>query len=93
MGLQEKFIFRVYFYEATVLVFAGSLMGTLVGTGLSFTMTLQYSTFVGMPTVFYFPLGPLFSIFLLSLICALASTYAPVRDLLKHRPISVLLRQ
>lgn len=40
LGLTKRQIYRIYFYEAVILVFSGALMGTTIGTFLSFTMVL-----------------------------------------------------
>ena len=91
-GLRSRNLYRVYLYEALVLVFAGSLTGAVVGTLLSFTMVLQYSQFAGVPTAFYFPLGQLAWILCLSLLCATLSTLGPVRALLSQ-PIAHMISQ
>jgi putative ABC transport system permease protein len=91
LGVTTRQTYRLYFYEALILVFSGALLGTSIGTFLSFTMTLQYSSFVGMPTAFYFPIWHLLLIFLTSLLCALLSTFAPARSILQ-RPVAATLR-
>lgn len=40
LGLKAKELKRLYFYEALIMVFAGSILGICVGTILSFTMVL-----------------------------------------------------
>ena len=82
VGITTYALQRIYFYEALILVFAGTLLGSIVGTFISFTMVLQYSQFVGMPTAFFFPFSQLLWIFVISLICAGLSTVGPTRSLL-----------
>ena len=84
IGLLANDLYRVYLFEALIVVLSGAIIGITVGTLLSFTMILQYSQFVGMPTAFFFPSGQLAWIFLLSLVCAVVSTFGPVRTLLKN---------
>jgi ABC-type antimicrobial peptide transport system permease subunit len=55
LGFSKVRIILLYSYEAFILVMASSLLGVFVGTIAAFTMVLQFTTFVGMPTIFYFP--------------------------------------
>lgn len=55
LGFTQLRIVMLYSYEAFILVMASSILGMFVGTIAAFTMVLQFSSFAGMPTVFYFP--------------------------------------
>ena len=90
-GFTKKRVYLLYIYEAFILVLSSSLLGILIGTIVGFTMTLQQILFTEIPLVFYFPWQQFLLILGLSLLCALASTFAPTRDLLK-REISAIFR-
>ena len=55
LGFSKIRIIILYAYEAFILVMASSLLGVFVGTITAFTMVSQFTTFVGMPSIFYFP--------------------------------------
>lgn len=90
-GFTKKRVYLLYIYEAFILVLSSSLLGIFIGTIVGFTMTLQQILFTEIPLVFYFPWQQFLLILGLSLLCALASTFAPTRDLLK-REISAIFR-
>ena len=58
---------------------ASSLLGVFVGTITAFTMVLQFTSFVGMPTIFYFPWAQLIGIFIAGILCAGMSTIGPTK--------------
>ena len=80
----------LYSYEAFILVMASSILGVFVGTVGAFTMVMQYTTFVGMPTIFYFPTVQLLVVFITATVCALLSTVGPTRDIVKHKIAHIL---
>lgn len=90
-GLTKKRIYLLYIYESFILVLSSSLLGILIGTIVGFSMTLQQALFTSIPLVFFFPWQQFLVILFLSVLCALASTFAPTRDLVK-REISAIFR-
>ena len=91
MGVTRMRIQLLYFYEALVLVFAACLLGILIGTIVAFTMKLQMDMFLNTDSDFYFPWIQTIEIFVLSLICAFASTFGPTAQLTR-KTISSIFR-
>ena len=79
LGFSKRRVIWLYTYEAFILVMASSLLGVFVGTIVAFTMVLQFSTFVEMPTVFYFPWVQVIGIFIAAIACAVLSTVGPTK--------------
>ena len=79
LGFSKSRIVMLYTYESFILVMASSLLGVFVGTVTAFTMVLQFTTFVGMPTIFYFPWLQIAGIFLAGILCAAMSSIGPTK--------------
>jgi len=90
LGFTRVRLIFLYIYEAFILVMASSILGVLVGTIAAFTMVAQFSTFAGMPTIFYFPWTQLITILIAALLCALLSTVGPTRAIVKKNVASIL---
>jgi ABC-type antimicrobial peptide transport system permease subunit len=91
MGLHKTRIYLLYIYEAFILVISSSLLGVMIGTLVGFSMTLQQILFTNIPLFFYFPWQQFIIIMGLSILCAILSTFAPTRDLLK-KEVSAIFR-
>jgi len=81
IGMKKKEITMLYVYEAFVLVFASSLFGILIGTTVSWTMTMQEILFTGLPIPFQFPFSNFYTSFLVAIVCAFLSSYTTVKVL------------
>ncbi|CDW85019.1 family protein [Stylonychia lemnae] len=90
VGLKKSRVIFLYIYEAFILVVASSLLGTLVGTAIGWSMTIQFSMFQRMPLQFFFPWKQLLVVFLIAIFCAILSTYGPVRQLMKLKIANLL---
>lgn len=77
IGFTSFRISTVYFYEALLLVFASCLLGILIGVTVGITMVVQQDLFLNLATKVYFPWKQTLEIFLLSILCAVLSTYGP----------------
>jgi ABC-type antimicrobial peptide transport system permease subunit len=91
LGMTSFNILFIYIYEAFILVFCSSLIGVIVGSILSWTMTLQRIIFTNLPLTFKLPYYQLSLILCFSLIGAILSTIFPAKSLLKKQ-ISDLIR-
>ena len=69
---------------------ASSILGVIVGTIAAFSMVAQFSTFVGLPTKFYFPGWQIFLVFVISIICALVSSIGPTQQIVAKKIASIL---
>ena len=91
IGMTNNKIFFVYLFETFILIFTASFMGLLVGTLISWTMTLQRVIFTNLPLTFSFPYYQLVSFVVLSIVGSFISTVVPVKSIL-NKKISSLIR-
>jgi len=55
LGMTKIRVKLLYFYEATILVFASCLLGIMIGIIVGYTMTLQQVLIMHKDFQFYFP--------------------------------------
>lgn len=55
MGFTKYRIKLLYFYEALVLVLSSCILGVLIGTGVGYTMLLQFNLFLNVRVPPFFP--------------------------------------
>ena len=91
IGVKKKEIILLYVYEAFVLVFSSSLFGILIGFLVGFTMTAQRSLITDLPIPYEFPWSNFFTVLIVSIFCAFASSYGPSKKIAKQK-ISIILR-
>ena len=84
VGFTKGVITKLFIYEAFILVLSSSFSGVAIGTCVGWSITMQRSMFVGMPTPFTFPKNEFFFIVTASIICAFLSTYKPSTNLMKY---------
>ena len=77
IGFSRWKIRFLYFYEAIVLVLSSCLLGVMVGMTVGYTMTLQQTLFMSITLEFFFPWQQFIVVMILSLICAIFSTFGP----------------
>eukprot|EP00163_Fabomonas_tropica_P033490 TRINITY_DN8839_c0_g1_i1.p1 TRINITY_DN8839_c0_g1~~TRINITY_DN8839_c0_g1_i1.p1 ORF type:complete len:1111 (+),score=85.28 TRINITY_DN8839_c0_g1_i1:98-3430(+) len=83
IGLTRGALTRVYIYEAFIVVFTASLLGTVIGTMVGFTMTLQRALFTLLPIAFVFPYQVLILVIIVAMVVAIMSAWAPTRRVAK----------
>ena len=91
IGFTGYRISTLYFYEALLLVLASCLLGICIGVLVGFTMVYQQDLFLNQETKFFFPWKQTLEIFVLSILCALLSTYGPALQLTR-KSISAIFR-
>ena len=77
IGITKYRVRMLYFYESLILVTSSCILGVLIGTGVGYTMLLQFNLFLGVKVPVFFPWGQFLLVMLLSLICAFLSTWGP----------------
>lgn len=104
VGTSKFWLYRVYIYEAFLLVFTSSLFGITVGTVIAFTMNIQVlqvsltnvifqqSLFQQFDLPFLFPYQLVGVVFGLSIVFSVLSSFSPIRNLLKRDIVSLLTR-
>ncbi|EAR92340.1 efflux ABC transporter, permease domain protein (macronuclear) [Tetrahymena thermophila SB210] len=92
VGLSKLKLSLIYIYESFVLVFSSCIIGTIVGMVIGYSMSMQRQLFTQMAVNFRFPKDILLSQFVISIICAFASTIMPIIHLLRQ-PVSSIIRK
>lgn len=91
IGFSKWKIRFIYFYEAIVLVLSACLMGVVVGMTVGYTMVLQQTLFMSISLEFFFPWSQFIVILVLSVICAIFSTFGPT-TVLTNKQIAAIFR-
>lgn len=91
LGMTANHILFVYVCESFILIFVSSFIGLIIGSIISWTMTMQRIIFTNLPLHFNFPYGQLIFIFITSTISGFLSTIVPARGMLRNS-ISNLIR-
>lgn len=55
IGFTKGVISKLFIYEAFILVLSSSFAGVVIGTCVGWSITMQRSMFIGMPTPLTFP--------------------------------------
>jgi len=90
VGMTKPWLYRVYVYEAFVVVFGSSLMGLLVGTLLAWAFTINQSLFTQLPLPFSFPWLLTVVVFGLSIIFSLFASLSPIYRVVSKRIINIM---
>ncbi|KAG5493177.1 hypothetical protein GH5_01917 [Leishmania sp. Ghana 2012 LV757] len=93
MGMSHFQVYRVFVWEAFILVVSSGFMGLLVGLVVAYTMQLQNVLFTQLPLPFPFPYLQLAILVVMGLVSALASSISPVAYLLGLPSITHILRR
>jgi len=89
LGLGKFPLYRIYIYEAFVLVMSSSVMGILIGTIVSYTMTLQQLLFTQLPIPFAFPWTIMFTVFACSILFSIMAAFSPIYRVLQLRVVQI----
>lgn len=89
LGVEKSWMYRIYIYEAFVLVMAASLIGILIGLLVGYTMTIQQALFTSFPLPFVFPWQILITVLVGSALFALLASYSPVRSVINRRVVQI----
>ncbi|CAG9582077.1 conserved hypothetical protein [Leishmania major strain Friedlin] len=93
LGMSHFQVYRVYVWEAFVLVVSSGVMGLIVGLVVAYTMQLQNILFTQLPLPFPFPYIQLAILVVIGLVSALASSISPVAYLLGLPSVTHILRR
>ncbi|CBZ37660.1 hypothetical protein, conserved [Leishmania donovani] len=93
LGMSHFQVYRVYVWEAFVLVVSSGVMGLIVGLVVAYTMQLQNILFTQLPLPFPFPYIQLAILVVMGLVSALASSISPVAYLLGLPSVTHILRR
>jgi ABC-type antimicrobial peptide transport system permease subunit len=91
LGMTTNQITFIYVSEAFILIFTASFMGLVIGTIISWTMTLQRIIFTNLPLTFVIPYWHILGLFIISLLGGFLSTILPAKSILR-KTISTLIK-
>jgi len=90
IGVHKFWMFRIYLYEAFILVLSSSLLGILIGFIVSYTMTIQRVLFTQLPIPFSFPYVLLAIVIGCSAVFALLASFWPARSVVKLPVVQIM---
>jgi ABC-type antimicrobial peptide transport system permease subunit len=93
MGMTRFQVYRVYVWEAFILVVSSGIVGLIVGVVVAYTMLLQQILFSQMSFPFPFPYVQLCIVVVVGVVSALASSISPVAYLLGLPSVTHILRR
>ena len=91
LGMKRRHVIFVYISEAFILILSSSIIGTIVGSIISYTMALQWGIFTNVNVAFTLPTGSIIVIVIISIIGGIFSTYIPARNML-NKSIAELIK-
>jgi ABC-type lipoprotein release transport system permease subunit len=91
LGMPKEKILFIFVAEAIVLILTSSLIGTIIGSLISYTMNLQWQVFNNINIGFSIKFSSLILIIVFSIIGGLLSTVIPAKKML-NESISELIR-
>jgi len=91
LGMNQRQIIYIYVCEAIILIFSSSIIGIIIGSFISYTMSLQWQMFTYINISYNLKLESLIMIILFSILGGILSTIVPAKNMLKT-PISQLIK-
>ena len=91
LGTKRRHVIFIYVAEAFILILSSSIIGSIIGSIISYTMALQWTIFTNVNVVFNLPVGSIILIIIFSIIGGILSTYFPAKNMLKNS-ISQLIK-
>lgn len=93
IGMTKFPIYRLFCWEAFVLVTSASLLGMIVGIVVAYSMMLQNALFTQIPLTFVFPVTQLVVVLIASFVFSFLASYGPIAYLLNLPSITHILRR
>jgi ABC-type antimicrobial peptide transport system permease subunit len=91
LGMKRRHVIFVYIAEAFILILSSSIIGTIVGSIISYTMALQWTVFTNVNVGFNLPTGSIIVIISISIFGGIFSTYIPAKNML-NKSIAELIK-
>ncbi len=91
LGMKKKDVILIYIYEAIILILTNSFIGLIIGSLISYTISIQWQIFTNINIKYSIKISHLIYIFIFSIIGGIISTIIPAYKILKS-PISFLIR-
>ena len=91
LGMKRRHVIFIYIAEAFILILTSSVIGSIIGSIISYTMALQWGVFTNVNVVFSLPTGSIIVIIAISIFGGIFSTYFPARNML-NKSIADLIK-
>eukprot|EP00028_Trichosphaerium_sp_Am-I-7-wt_P001410 CAMPEP_0168516824 /NCGR_PEP_ID=MMETSP0405-20121227/5648_1 /TAXON_ID=498012 /ORGANISM="Trichosphaerium sp, Strain Am-I-7 wt" /LENGTH=413 /DNA_ID=CAMNT_0008536641 /DNA_START=801 /DNA_END=2042 /DNA_ORIENTATION=- len=89
IGVKKSLMYRIYVYEAFIIVLSASLLGIGIGFVLAYVMTIQRALFTGLPIPFVFPWFIVGIVFAASMVFSALSALFPIYRVLQMSIVSI----
>ncbi|RNF22587.1 permease, family protein [Trypanosoma conorhini] len=93
IGMTKPQIYRIFIWEAFVVVIASAVLGLIVGVMVGYSMQLQNQLFSQMDVAFTFPYLQVVVVFVMAVAAALLSSCPPVAFILRLPSVTHILRR
>ncbi len=90
LGISRSWLYRMYIWEAIVVVLAASMLGIGIGVLVSWTVALQQVLFTQLPVPYDFPWLITVGVIILSFLFGLLAAVVPLRAILRMSPVEIL---
>jgi ABC-type antimicrobial peptide transport system permease subunit len=90
IGISKGALYRIYVYEAFVLVLASSLLGILIGTVVGYMVLLQRFLFTQLPIPFVIPTQLLIVVFVCSILFGALAAFGPIKRVLSNPVVNII---
>eukprot|EP01116_Phalansterium_solitarium_P009244 TRINITY_DN23310_c0_g1_i1.p1 TRINITY_DN23310_c0_g1~~TRINITY_DN23310_c0_g1_i1.p1 ORF type:complete len:1055 (+),score=403.59 TRINITY_DN23310_c0_g1_i1:200-3364(+) len=90
LGLTKFAMYRIYIYEALVLVLGSSFLGICIGTCVSYSMVLQQALFTQLPLPFVLPYQLMAVVAACSLVFSVLASWGPISFLLRMSIVDIM---
>jgi ABC-type antimicrobial peptide transport system permease subunit len=91
LGTKKKHVIFIYIAESFILILSSSIIGSIIGGIISYTMALQWAIFTNVNVTFNIPTGGIILIICFSIFGGILSTYFPAKNMLNYS-ISQLIK-
>jgi len=90
MGVSKFWMYRIYVYEAFIIVLSSSLLGVIIGCFVGYTMVIQRALFTQLPLPFVFPTNILIIVSVSSIVLGFIASFGPIRFLLRMTTVELM---
>jgi len=84
LGMKKKDVILVYIYEAIILILTNSFIGLIIGSLISYTISLQWQIFTNININYSIKISHLIYIFIFSIIGGIISTIIPAYKIINN---------
>ena len=91
LGTKKRHVIFIYIAESFILILSSSIIGSIIGGIISYTMALQWAIFTNVNVAFNIPTGGIILIICFSIFGGILSTYFPAKNMLNNS-ISQLIK-